>query len=92
MLYKIYNDFFIVVEVKYGEGLNLVCGVIGNPEPQFSWKHVHENGTVTEFETGKKLQIFSFEESNEGRYVCNAKSSVGKDIELVFNVTGLVNG
>lgn len=72
--------------------MSLVCAVIGNPEPQVSWKHINENGTTTELETGKILKIPSFKESNEGRYVCKANSSVGKDIELDFNVTGLVNG
>lgn len=70
----------------------MVCGVTGNPEPQVSWKHIHENGTVTELETGKTLKIPSFTGSNDGRYVCNAKNSIGEDIELVFNIKGLVNG
>lgn len=65
---------------------------MGNPEPQITWKHINENGTVTELEAGKTLQIPSFKESNEGRYICQAKSSVGNEIELGYNVTGLVNG
>lgn len=78
--------------MKYNEDLNLVCGVMGNPEPHISWKYIHENGTVTELGSGKTMQIPKFDESNEGRYVCKASSSVGDDIELGFNVTGLVNG
>ncbi|KAM7412141.1 hypothetical protein PAMA_021885 [Pampus argenteus] len=68
-----------IVIIK-GEELHLECIPEGFPTPKMEWKKMGDKlSTRTQFTNfGKLLTISAIEESDEGRYMCIAKSSAGE--------------
>ncbi|KAM7404540.1 hypothetical protein PAMP_011882 [Pampus punctatissimus] len=70
-----------IVIIK-GEELQLECIPEGFPTPKMEWKKMGDKlSTRTQFTNfGKLLTISAIEESDEGRYMCIAKSSAGEAV------------
>ncbi|XP_020911953.1 hemicentin-1 [Exaiptasia diaphana] len=63
-----------VVELEKGKMLNLSCKATGNPKPTISWEK--DNNAI---KNGSLLVIKNIRPSDDGKYTCMAKNTIGDD-------------